>query len=414
LKELQDAAVKIATNAVKILDPGSLTQTALTNIDLPERIFLLAVGKAAWKMAKAAKDQLCKIVYDGIVLTNYGNNPGDITDLNVLTAGHPLPDVNSVKHTEFILDTLSRLTKEDHLLFLLSGGGSALLEKPLNRIKLNDLQRITENLLLAGATINELNVVRKHLSAVKGGRLAQQLSCNITTLILSDVMGDDSSIISSGPVSTDCSTSLQALQILDKYHIVTTPVILSAIAEETPVEVENVEITIIGNNKLLCETAAELAEKEGYHAYLYPLHLQGEAKDMGRMIGSIACKTRLNEEPVSPPCALILGGETTVRVTGSGVGGRNQELVLGAAQKIAGLKNIAVISLASDGVDGNSDAAGGVVDGETDKLVKAIGESIDSVLSRNNSYYLLNEINSMIKTGPTGNNLNDLTIILVK
>jgi len=414
LNSLKLTAKKIAVTAIEQLRPELLLQNAFPQKEFPDQIYLLAIGKAAWEMAKTAKDQLGDKIRDGIVLTNYGNSAGDITGLEVYEAGHPLPDENSIRFTDKILKNISKLTAEDHILMLISGGGSALLEKPLELVSLSDLRSITEKMLKSGADIDELNTVRKHLSAVKGGRFAKLVPCNITAFIISDVMGDDPATIASGPISAAKSNCGKALEILRKYDITLSENLKRALNQAVPEVIDNVELTISGNNKLLCETAARLAENEGFNSFLYPLHLKGEARKMGEKIAAIARKIKLQNDPVSPPCAVIFGGETTVKVKGNGIGGRNQEMLLGAAANIAGLQNTIILAIASDGIDGPTEAAGGIVDGYSQKYIEAMGRSLNQILAENDSLTALKKINSLIITGQTGTNVNDLAIILVK
>ncbi|KQC03665.1 MAG: hypothetical protein APR54_09275 [Candidatus Cloacimonas sp. SDB] len=414
MNSLKSTAKKIAVASINQLKPELLLKNIFKQIEFPDQVHLLAVGKAAWAMAKTAKEQLGNKIWNGSILTNYGNSSGNIEGLEIFEAGHPLPDDNSVKFTDKILKKISNLSPKDHLLMLISGGGSALLEKPLESVTLSDLRSITQKMLKSGADIDELNIVRKHLSAVKGGRFAKLVPCNITAYIISDVMGDDPATIASGPVSAHKNNPEKVLEILKKYDITLSENLKKAVNQATPGIIDNVEVTISGNNKLLCETAAKLAENEGFNSFLYPLHLKGEAKQMGEKIAAIARRIKLQNDPVSSPCAVIFGGETTVKVTGNGIGGRNQEMLLGAAAGIAGLQDIVILAIASDGIDGPTEAAGGIVDGYSQKRIEAGGRSLNQILAENDSFTALMKINSLIITGQTGTNVNDLAIILVK
>jgi len=414
LRSLRSRVLNIALRSIKKVNPKLLLNNILIN-DVPlEKVFLLAVGKAAWGMADTAKKRLGDRITDGIVLTNYGNSRGIIPGLEVYEAGHPLPDENSIKVTDLIVEKVLQLTDEDHIIFLLSGGGSSLFESPLEGVSLTDIRNITGKLLLSGADINELNIIRKHVSSVKGGRFAKIVPCKITAYILSDVIGDKLNSIASGPVTGDDSTSEQAEAILTKYEILVSKDIKRAIGCETPEKIDNTIYSIIGNNRLLCESAAVISGRSGFKPYMHPLLLSGEARIAGNVISRIAREVKLYNKPLSPPCAIIMGGETTVKVKGSGKGGRNQELLVAAAKGITDLDDVVILSIASDGIDGPTDAAGGIIDGSTYRKINSEGFRIEEVLAENNSYEALKACNSLILTDPTGTNVNDMVIILVR
>lgn len=413
MEDLKKVAAEIGLKAVEQVTPDKIIPAYLNQLELPEDTFLLAIGKAAWGMAKTAKDHFKEVISRGIVLTNYGNSQGRIPGLTIYQAGHPFPDDNSLKFTDLIIDSISSLTSNDHLLILLSGGGSALLEKPQKGLTLQEFNAVIRALLLAGCDIYELNTVRKHLSAVKGGRLAETTQASADILSLSDVMGDDLSIIASGPFSADPSSSNEVRQILEKYRIEITAALAEVISRETPFEIRQLNHKIIGNNRLLCEAAAKEAEKKGFRAYLYPAHLQGNAVEMGNQVGKICQQIKVHDLATMKPCAVIMGGETTVKVQGDGVGGRNLELLLAVAPAISGMSDIAVCALASDGIDGNSPAAGGIIDGKTFEKFRKAGEDLSIILENNDSYSLLQKFNAVLETGSTGTNVNDIVIILI-
>jgi hydroxypyruvate reductase len=316
--------------------------------------------------------------------------------------------------TEKVLELVKNLTVEDTILFLVSGGGSALFEKPLNGVSMKDLENITGQLLTCGADIVEINTIRKHLSAVKGGRFA--LSCKpaqIFSIVLSDVVGDRLDTIASGPAYPDHSTVTDALTIISKYNLKIESHILEKIKIETPKNLDNVETVITGSVRVLCEQAAFAAKHIGYQTLILTTNLSCEAKEGGRFLASIAKEIKLSGN-IKTPCAVIVGGETVVTLQGNGKGGRNQEFALAAAEGIAGLFDVVIISIGSDGTDGPTDAAGGIVDGKTRDILVAKGLKIDTILANNDAYNGLLASDGLIITGPTGTNVNDVAILLCK
>ncbi|MBQ7091921.1 MAG: DUF4147 domain-containing protein, partial [Clostridia bacterium] len=307
------------------------------------------------------------------------------------------------------LSMVEGLGGEDTVIFLVSGGGSALFASPL--VSLEELQDISKQLLSCGADIVEMNTIRKRLSAVKGGKFA--LACapaRIVSVILSDIIGDPLDMIASGPAYPDASTCEDAIAIVEKYDLDLSVDALELLHKETPDKLDNVETYVTGSVRQLCAAASEAAQELGYRPVVLTASLCCEAKDAGSFLASIAQYHKDTTESL----AFIAGGETVVRITGEGLGGRNQELALSAAQGIAGLENTAVFSVGSDGTDGPTDAAGGYADGDTAAALEKLGVSIPAVLKANDSYYALRNVDGLVITGPTGTNVNDVCCLLIK
>ncbi|WP_041081514.1 glycerate kinase type-2 family protein [Thermotoga profunda] len=411
---LREHAMKIINETIETVLPDQSVKKTLISMNISTDVVLVSIGKAAWRMAKSAKEVLGDKISKGIVITKYGYSQGEIKDIEIYEAGHPVPDENTIIATERALQIVSDLTEKDVVLFLISGGGSALFEKPKGNITLRQLQDLTEQLLKSGASIIEINTIRKHLSSVKGGRFAQKVHpAKIISLVLSDVLGDRLDSIASGPAWPDSSTSEEALRIIQKYNIKVDDSLLKELNEETPKKLENVESYIVGSVKIACEKASQVASKLGYNTFILTTTLSCEAKEAGRFIASIAKEIVENNRPISKPAALILGGETVVHVTGKGKGGRNQELVLSAAIEIDGLENVVICSVGTDGTDGPTDAAGGIVNGATFKKMKSIGIDPVKMLLNNDSYNALKAVGDLLITGPTGTNVNDLIVALI-
>ncbi len=417
LEELRSDISKIIAGVISSALPDTAVKENIDEI-LKERplndIVLVAIGKAAWRMASAAKELLGNRISKGIVSTKYGHSEGDIEGIEVYEAGHPVPDENTILATKRVLEMTSKLSSNQTVLFLISGGGSALFELPKDGITLVEMQDITNQLLKSGASIVEINTVRKHLSAVKGGRFAQHVApANVISLVLSDVLGDRLDSIASGPAYSDSSTSQQALEIVARYNIQLSKEALEVLGEETPKKLDNVESHVIGSVKIACEKAQELAEEMGYNTLLLTTSLNCEAREAGRMFGSIAREIKSYNRPIKKPCAIIAGGETVVHVKGNGKGGRNQELALSFALSTEGLDGVALCSVGTDGTDGPTDAAGGIVDGQSAQKIRQAGYSPEELLENNDSYNALKIANDLLITGPTGTNVNDIVILLV-
>ena len=395
--------------------PKQAVENALKNHVFTGSIYMVAVGKAAWTMAQAASGFLGERLKKGIVVTKYEHSLGPLPNIEIYEAGHPVSDQNTFSATQKCIDLAESLTAEDELLFLVSGGGSALFEKPLEGITLDDIKNITNQLLAKGADIVEMNMIRKRLSQVKAGRFAQLAApAKIFAVILSDVLGDRLDTIASGPAVADASTVEDAKKVAEKYNLKLTDLIRKYLQEETPKEITNVKTVITGSVKTLCESAAKTAKELGYTPYVLTTTMNCEAREAGRFLASVALSTQENASSFQKPCAIIAGGETVVTLKGTGKGGRNQEIALSAAKGIAGLQNTLIFSLGSDGTDGPTNAAGGIVNGETALKLKNRDLDIDELLADNDSYYGLEAVESLIITGPTGTNVNDVTVVLCR
>ena len=405
---LRTHADMILRHAIAAVLPDAAVIRALEGKCFPGRVILVAVGKAAWQMAKAAKNYLGNSIGTGIVITKYGHVMGNIPGIRCMEAGHPVPDENSFAATQAALDLVSGLKKEDTVLFLLSGGGSALFEKPM--IRPEELQDITRQLLACGADIVEINTIRKRLSAVKGGRFAIHCApAQIFAVVLSDIIGDPLDMIASGPACPDSSTCAQARKIAEKYNLKLSDAARACLDLETPKVLSNVETCITGSVSQLCRAAADAAAALGYEPRILTDRLDCEARVEGRNL-AVAAREHMH---CCNKLALIAGGETVVRLTGSGKGGRNQELALSAAAEIDGLEGVCIFSVGSDGTDGPTDAAGGYVDGSTAQTLRNAGIEIHQVLQNNDAYHALRFCGGLIITGPTGTNVNDVAVALL-
>ena len=407
-QNLRNHADRIVREAVAAVMPDAAVRRALTGREFPGRVLLVAAGKAAWRMAKAASDCLGSRIEGGVVITKYGHVPGPVANFTCFEAGHPVPDGNSFRGTQAALDLTAGLGEEDTVLFLLSGGGSALFEKPL--VSAAELQDITGRLLACGADIVEINTIRKRLSGVKGGRFA--LACRparVEAVVLSDILGDPPDMIASGPASPDSSTAEDARRIREKYGLRMSEAAENLLEAETPKSLDNVSMQITGSVRELCAAAASACRKLGYEPVVLTDRLCCQAREAGSFLASIL-KTHAGDDRA---LAFIAGGETVVKVTGRGLGGRNQEIALSAAAGIAGLRGAAVFSAGSDGTDGPTDAAGGYADGDTCRELQDMGISIDEVLRDNDAYHALAKTGGLIITGPTGTNVNDVAVGLL-
>ena len=402
-------AEQIISSSLRAVLPDAAVRRALAGLSPGGgRTLLVSAGKAGWQMAKAAADVLGR-VDGGVVITKYGHVKGDIPGVTCYEAGHPVPDENSFSAASAALALVRDLTREDTVLFLLSGGGSALFERPL--IPGEELQDVTRQLLACGADIVEMNTIRKRLSAVKGGRFA--LACapaRIFSVVLSDVLGDPLDMIASGPAYPDSSTCGQALAIAEKYGLKLSASAQALLRKETPKALDNVTTQVTGSVRELCAAAAAACGTLGYEPVLLTDRLDCEAREAGRFLAGIL-RTHAGS---GKSLAFIAGGETVVRLTGKGLGGRNQELALAAAPGIAGLPGAAVFSVGSDGTDGPTDAAGGYADGETLTALRAAGLDVFKVLADNDAYHALKAVDGLIFTGPTGTNVNDVAVALLR
>lgn len=405
---LRETADRIIDGTIRSALPDEAVRRALEGADFGSgRVYLVAIGKAAWQMAKAAADFLGDRIEQGVVVTKYEHVKGPIHGFSLFEAGHPVPDENSFCATQAALDMTADLHPEDTVLFLVSGGGSALFEKP--RISAEELQDVTEQLLACGADITEINTLRKRFSAVKGGKFA--LHCqpaHVFSIVLSDIIGDPLDMIASGPAYPDTASTEDAVRIAEKYALRLSESAQALLREPTVSALSNVETHVTGSVRQLCSAAAELCRSLSYTPHILTDRLCCTARDAGSFLASIA-----RSHAQDGPCAYIAGGETVVRLTGKGLGGRNQELALAAAEGIDGLANAAVFSVGSDGTDGPTDAAGGYADGLTRAKLLEQGIRIPDVLQENDAYHALQKTGGLVMTGPTGTNVNDFAVVLI-
>ncbi len=407
---LREEADQIIKKSIQAVLPDEAVAKALKGREFGQgKIYMVAVGKAGWQMGKAAADILKDRLEAGVVVTKYDHVKGEIPKTKCYEAGHPVPDENSYLATQAALDLVEQASAEDVVVFLLSGGGSALFEKPL--VSGEELKDITTQLLSCGADIVEMNTIRKRLSAVKGGRFAQACEpARVFSIVLSDILGHPLDMIASGPAYPDSSTCEEALAIAEKYRLKLSDTARGLLRQETPEALHNVETQITGSVSDLCRAAASACEELGYVPYILTDQLSCEAKEAGKFLAAIAKTYQKTDKSL----AFLAGGETVVHLTGKGRGGRNQELALAAAEGIANLKGTAVFSVGSDGTDGPTDAAGGYSDEATRDTLLAEGISIYEVLQDNDAYHALAKAGGLIITGPTGTNVNDVSVLLIK
>jgi hydroxypyruvate reductase len=406
-----------------------------------ERVLLLAVGKAAAPMAAAAADVLGERLSAGLVVTkalqiadcrlqieSQPNLQSVIYNLQSVEAGHPIPDERSVAAGEAAAATLRGAGERDLVLALLSGGASALLTLPAPGVALDDLQALTRALLASGASINEINTLRKHLDRVKGGGLARLAQpATLAALVLSDVVGNPLDVIASGPAVADTSTFADAWAVLERYGLAErapAPIAahlrrgLAGAIPDTPkpgdAALADVTHVLVGSNALAAEAAMRAAREEGFSPLLLTTFLQCEAREAGRMLAAVAREIAASGNPIARPACVIAGGETTVTLRGEGRGGRNQELALGAVADMAGLEGAALVALATDGDDGPTDAAGAVVTGETLARARSLGLHPAGALARNDSYPFFAALGDLLRPGPTQTNVNDLAFVFVR
>ena len=406
---LKEELRAIAKEVIAASLPDEAVRRALAALPAARgKTVVVSVGKAGWQMAKAAAALLDGAFDAGFVITKYGHSRGEIEGFRVFEAGHPQMDENSVRATQAVLDAVSGLAADDRVLLLLSGGGSALLEKPL--IPLAELRESNAQLLACGADIVEINTVRKRLSAVKGGKFARLCApARVFSIILSDVIGDRADMIASGPACPDASTAREAMEIVSRYGLRLSPEALLLMRAEPVTRLDNARALVTGGVGQLCRAAVEACVRRGYEAELLTDRLCCEAREAGAFLGCVAAAHARDGRRL----AYVAGGETVVHLRGAGKGGRNQELALAAAQQIAGIGNAAVLALGSDGTDGPTDAAGGVVDGASRALLEARGLRIPAILDANDAYHGLEACDGLLVTGPTGTNVNDVSVVLI-
>ena len=422
MDKLREDALEIVRRAIDAVLPEAAVREALGRGELAARlreagrgrVILAAIGKAAWRMAQAASEALGDRLAGGVLITKYGHSLGEMRGIEAFEAGHPVPDENAVRGTEALLRRVRGLSPEDTVLFLVSGGGSALFELPAEGVTLRDVADVTGQLLACGADIVEVNAVRKHLSAVKGGRFAKLCApARVLTVALSDVLGDRLDSIASGPACPDASTSEDALRVVEKYGLALRPRLTEALRRETLKELDNATAVAAGSVASLCAAAGRAAAALGYAPLLLTSTLSCTAREAGAFLAAVAREVRASGRPIASPCAVIAGGETVVHVTGKGRGGRNQELALSACRGIRGLRDVVVVSVGSDGTDGPTDATGGIVDGTTAEALEARGMDVEAVLRDNDAWTALKAVDSLVVTGPTGTNVNDVSFALM-
>ncbi|NJD98216.1 glycerate kinase [Thermococcus sp. LS1] len=434
--DLQRAALEIMNAALKAADPYLAVKRALEyredrlyvngkSFNVPGRVYLLAFGKAACAMAKAAHEVLGERIAEGLIVTKYGYAANCVDDpkITVIEAGHPVPDENSMRGALAGVELAEKVGEDDLLLVLISGGGSALFTLPEDGISLDDKIQTNELLLKSGAKIYEINTVRKHISKVKGGKLAKLVKGTVVSLILSDVVGDPLEAIASGPTVSDPTTFEDAHRVLRLYGVwdklpesVREHVekgLLGEAEETLKEDLPNVHNFIVGSGAIACEAAKRKAEELGFNAHILTTTLEGEAREVALAIGSLIQEIASRNRPFERPAVLIAGGEWTVTIEGeAGLGGPNQEFALSIARKIAGL-NAVVLALDTDGTDGPTDAAGGIVDGSTLENLKTAGIDVEEVLKKHDAYRALEKVGALLKTGPTGTNVNSLVIAVI-
>ena len=390
------------------------------------KLVVASFGKAACGMARALEEDLGNLISRGVIVTKYGHCGGSFRKMEVFEAGHPVPDENGLRGTDRMVRMLNDCGEDTLVVCLISGGGSALLVRPYDRIPFEDKQEMTRLLLRAGADIFEMNMVRKHLSAVKGGRLAELASpARVISLILSDVIGDRLDVIASGPTCPDSTTFGDAVEVLKKYGLAAkTPRSImdlfekgiNAAVPDTPKQdnpvFKRVENIIVGSNETAVRAAAERSKSLGLVTRIISSRISGEARKVGRELAERARELK-DRGPGGLPACLVAGGETTVTVTGNGKGGRNMELALSFAMEVEGYEGITLLSAGTDGTDGPTDAAGAIVDGQTIAGAKAAGLDAGEYLDNNDSYHFFKKTEGLFITGPTGTNVMDVQIVLV-
>ena len=406
---MHEDARKIIKQTIADVMPDRAVRNSLNELQLNGNIYIIAIGKAAWVMAQTASAFLNDKVKMGLIVTKYGHSRGPLKMFEIIEAGHPTPDENSIRGAKRMLEILESLEQKDIVLFLLSGGGSSLVELPMDGLDLEDIQTVTRKLLFCGADITEMNLIRKKLSAIKGGKLSGHLrGQKAYAIILSDIISDNNDMIASGITYPDLSTVKDVEKILKKYQIRFDRKVMSVLEKSDSYRNVSVENHVVGSVTELCKAAAEHAWELGYIPHIVTTAMDCEAREAGRWMASMA------EVTYRRPFAMIAGGETVVKVTGKGMGGRNQEIALSAAMELKGKENVLLFSLGSDGTDGPTDAAGGMVDGHTAGQLEALGINIEQVLADNDSYHALKKVDGLIITGATGTNVNDVTVLLCK
>lgn len=416
LTEMRLDAQAVIARTIEDVLPMKAVRKVLEKIKLDKPVYVFAIGKAAWEMADEAVRFLGNRIVEGIVVTKYGHSRGKIPGVRIMESGHPMPDENSVAAAGEVLKLADRVTGEEQVLLLLSGGGSALVEMPAPGLTLEEVKRATDLLLKCGANIVEMNTVRKHLSSIKGGKLAERLlPAKGYAIILSDVVGNHPEMIASGMTYVDDTDAADVMDVIERYGLDLGENVLRVLGKSSATLASNIVNIVEGSVEELCHAAARHTAAAGYTPYILSTGAKGEAKELGKRFARMAWDClEANPMNLQFPCALIVGGETVVRVTGNGMGGRNQEIALQAAKDLKGRKKVVLFSLASDGTDGPTDAAGGIVDGTTAQKMEALGMDVDEYLQDNDAYHALEKVDCLLMTGPTGTNVNDVTVMLIR
>ncbi len=428
-KLMRRHALSIFRAAVEAADPRKTVKAALAKLDASRyrRIFVVGAGKASAAMAQAAEQALGRRIAGGWINTKDGHL-APLRRITLHEASHPVPDARGVEGARRIAQIASEAGEGDLLLCLISGGGSALLPLPLEPVTLEEKQETTRLLLACGATIHEINAVRKHLSAIKGGRLARLAQpAEVLALLLSDVVGDPLDVIGSGPAAPDTSTFATAWAVIEKYGLqkkIPARVRrllqdgLEGKIQETPKPGDacfrRTRNVIVGSNRLAVDAAARKARELGYRPLVLSTTIEGETRDIAAMHAAIAREIVTSGRPARPPVCVISGGETTVTLRGQGLGGRNQEFALAAAIALEGVPGVLAFSAGTDGTDGPTDAAGAMADGATVARAASIGLDAKKALNGNDSYRFFQPLGDLVMTGPTGTNVMDVRLMLVR
>lgn len=372
---------------------------------------MVGAGKASARMAQAVERLLGRRISTGLINVKYGHT-AKLRRIELNECGHPVPDENGLRGSRRILEMASEAGADDLVIAIISGGASALLPYPLPPITLEEKQSLTEELLRSGANIHELNAVRKHISAIKGGRLAEAAApAQVLALILSDVIGDDLDVIGSGPTVPDRSTTEDAEKILRRYGIAVPP--LTETPKPSDAAFDGVQNLIVGSNALAVAAAESEARRLGFRTMVLSTFIEGETREVARVHVAIAKEVLATGRPIRKPACVISGGETTVTIRGTGMGGRNQEFALAAALDIDGLDDVTVFSAGTDGTDGPTDAAGAIADETTVSRGRELGLNATEFLANNDSYRFFDGVGGLVKTGPTGTNVADVRLMIL-
>jgi glycerate 2-kinase len=436
-RERRALVTRVMQSALAAVEPGEAVRRALRrdgdrlvvgerayDLGAYDQVIVVGAGKASAPMAAAVEEIVGDRVASGLVVVKHGHTHSTRT-VQLREASHPIPDESCVNGTAELVATLASTGPRDLVVVVLSGGGSALMLLPAEGITLSDMQQTTDVLLRAGATINELNTIRKHLEQAKGGGLARLAApSDVLALVLSDVVGNPLDVIASGPTVPDTSTFADACAIVDRFGIWDR--LPTSVAQrlrdgragkiaDTPKPgdplFERVHTVVVASNELAADAGVRQAQSEGLAAMVLTTYVEGEAREVAKVVAAFAREEAGRDNPLARPACLVFGGETTVQVRGTGVGGRNQELALAASLKIAGMNDVIIAALATDGNDGPNDATGALVDGSTVARARALGLDPDAYLANNDAYHFFGSLGDLLITGPTNTNVNDLVFV---